>query len=279
VFPTRGWSRSLSRRVPYVPVAEKTGRPASLSSQSGRLRDQWHGMSRTGTVAQLFQNSGEPCLQMCATDLLRRGLVPGELVRVASKRGAIVIPVEASAELKPGHVFLPMHWGSASLGGEGGFGVNALTSSARCPTSQQPELKHAAVRVTKAELPWRLAAFGYAPDGDALLLRDALRPLLDVLPFASVVLMAAIGRECSFARGPRRPWNPRSWPKSTPRSDSMRQTPSPATMMRRAASADACVSTNAGLSPSVCQATRPPNRGCATGCWRDRTWRCCVRHC
>ena len=85
-----------------------------------------------------------------------------------------------------------MHWGSASLGGEGAFGVNALTTPARCPMSQQPELKHAAVRVTKAELPWRLAAFGYAPDGDALALRAALRPLLESFPFASVTL---IGRE------------------------------------------------------------------------------------
>src|SRR4029450_1887790 len=82
-----------------------------------------------------------------------------------------------------------MHWGSASLGGDGAFGVNALTTPARCATSQQPELKHAAVRVMRAELPWRLAAFGHAADGEALALRDALRPLLAVLPFASVSLV------------------------------------------------------------------------------------------
>src|SRR4029450_2873617 len=85
-----------------------------------------------------------------------------------------------------------MHWGSASLGGDGAFGVNALTTPARCATSQQPELKHAAVRVMRAELPWRLAAFGPAADGEALALRDALRPLLAVLPFASVSL---VGRD------------------------------------------------------------------------------------
>ena len=99
------------------------------------------------------------------------GFAAGDLVRVESKRGRIVVPVEACAELKPGHAFLPMHWGSASLGGEGALGVNALTTPARCPMSSQPELKHAAVRVTKAELPWRLAVFGYARDGDALALR------------------------------------------------------------------------------------------------------------
>src|SRR6185295_2437203 len=79
-----------------------------------------------------------------------------------------------------------------SLGGKGALGVNALTTPARCPISQQPELKHAAVRVTKADLPWRLAAFGYASDGDALAMRHALRSLLESFPFASVTL---IGRD------------------------------------------------------------------------------------
>jgi len=178
--------------VPYVPVSEKVDARYPFRLNTGRLRDQWHGMSRTGTVAQLFQNAGEPSLQLHASDLARRGLHAGELVRVESKRGHIVVAVEASADLKPGHAFLPMHWGSGSLGGDGGLGINALTTPACCPVSFQPELKHAAVRVTKADLPWRLAAFGYARDGDALGLRAALRPLLERFPFASVTL---IGRD------------------------------------------------------------------------------------
>jgi len=187
-----GDRRARFADVPYVPVAEKPDARYPFRLNTGRLRDQWHGMSRTGTVAQLFQNVGEPRLQLAPSDLARRGFAAGELVRVESKRGHLIVPVEASDELKPGHAFLPMHWGSASLGGDGTSGVNALTTSARCPVSQQPELKHAAIRVTKADLPWRLAAFGYAPDGDALALRAALRLLLQSFPFASVTL---IGRE------------------------------------------------------------------------------------
>ena len=190
-FPTAD-GRARFVDVPYVPVAEKPDARYPFRLNTGRVRDQWHGMSRSGTVAQLFQHVGEPRLQLNASDCARRGLATGELVRAESRRGSIVVPVEASAELKPGHAFLPMHWGSASLGGEGTFGVNALTTGARCPLSQQPELKHAAVRVTKADLPWRLAVFGYALDGDALALRAALRPLLQSFPFASVTL---IGRE------------------------------------------------------------------------------------
>ena len=58
--------------------------------------------------------------------------------------------------------------------------------------SQQPELKHAAVRVTKVDLPWRLCAFGFVEGAMALDVRATLRPMLELFPFASVTL---IGRE------------------------------------------------------------------------------------
>ena len=191
VYPTVD-GRAHFAAVAYAPVAEQTDARYPLRLNTGRLRDQWHGMSRTGTVAQLFQHAGQPQLQMHALDMLRRGLADGDLARVATRRGAIIVPVEASDELKPGQAFLPMHWGSASLGGKGMHGVNALTSPARCPQSGQPELKHAALRVAKAELPWQVAAFGFPPDSDALAVRATLRALMEHVPFASVVL---IGRK------------------------------------------------------------------------------------
>src|SRR5206468_6374442 len=100
--------------------------------------------------------------------------------------------VEAGDDLWPGQSLLPMHWGSASLGGEGAAGINALTSPARRGQSQQPDLNHCAVRISKAELPWRLCAFGFVDGIAALEIRASLRPLLDAFPFASVTL---IGRE------------------------------------------------------------------------------------
>jgi assimilatory nitrate reductase catalytic subunit len=142
--------------------------------------------------------------------MLRRDLADGDLARIATRRGTIIVPVAASEELKPGQIFLPMHWGSAALGGDGMHGVNALTSPVCCPQSAQPELKHAASRVTKADLPWRIAAFGYPPAGDAMELRAALRALMVAAPFASVVL---IGREragvlfrAAFAAPPDAAW-------------------------------------------------------------------------
>ena len=61
--------RARFAAVPYVPVAEKPDAPYPFRLNTGRLRDQWHGMSRTGTVAQLFQHAGEPSLQLHASDL------------------------------------------------------------------------------------------------------------------------------------------------------------------------------------------------------------------
>ena len=191
VFPTAD-GRARFAAVAYTPVAEPTDARYPLRLNTGRLRDQWHGMSRTGTVAQLFAHTGEPQLLMHSLDMLRRDLADGDLARIATRRGAIIVPVAASAEMKAGQVFLPMHWGSAALGGDGMHGVNALTSPACCPQSGQPELKHAASRVTKVDLPWRVAAFGYPVAGDAMTLRATLRTLMAAAPFASVVL---IGRE------------------------------------------------------------------------------------
>ena len=129
---------------------------------TGRLRDQWHGMSRTGTVAQLFEHAGEPALQLHrrrsrAARPRRRRPRPR---RVAARQHRRAGRGERRAEAGSG---VPADaLGQREPRRRRRAGVNALTTPARCPVSEQPELKHAAVRVTKAELPWRLAAFGYA---------------------------------------------------------------------------------------------------------------------
>jgi len=197
VFPTPdGRARFVPLECQGVAEPRSTRYPLSLTT--GRLRDQWHGMSRTGTLGQLFGHAPEPALQMHARDMAAQGLQDGDLAYVTSARGTIVVPVQASAEMAPGQVFLAMHWGSEYLGGHSSTGqplagVNTLTTSAFCPTSKQPELKHAAVKVLKAELPWRLVARAWLPDGQALATRQALAGLMEAFPFASCVPFCAPG--------------------------------------------------------------------------------------
>ncbi|MBC7446002.1 MAG: molybdopterin-dependent oxidoreductase, partial [Polaromonas sp.] len=191
IFPTPDGRANFIGSA-YRPVAEPRESRFPFSLTTGRLRDQWHGMSRTGTLGRLFGHVAEPCVQMNAQDMARRLLLAGDLVHVTSKRGSIVVPVQACAEVAPSQAFMAMHWGSEYLGGVSSTGqplagVNALTTSACCPDSKQPELKHAAVKILKAELPWSLLAMAWFDNGDALAAHEQLKPLLAAFPFASCV--------------------------------------------------------------------------------------------
>jgi assimilatory nitrate reductase catalytic subunit len=113
----------------------------------------------------------------------RRGFKEGDLVHVTSRRGSIVLPVQASAQVALGQAFIAMHWGTEFAA----RGVNVLTMSAFDPTSKQPELKHSAVKVLKAELPWTLLAIGWLPGDGALRAREELKRLMAMFPYACCV--------------------------------------------------------------------------------------------
>ncbi len=191
IFPTPDGKARFVNTV-YQSVAEPRESCYPFSLTTGRLRDQWHGMSRTGTLGRLFGHVAEPSVQMNAQDMLRRQLKEGDLVHVTSKRGSIIVKVEASPEVAMSQAFMAMHWGGEYLSGLSSIGqplagVNALTTSAYCPSSKQPELKHAAVKILKAELPWSLLAMAWLPEGDALAAREQLKPLMATFAFTSCV--------------------------------------------------------------------------------------------
>jgi len=185
--------RARFAAVPYATVSEERDARYPLSLLTGRLRDQWHGMSRTGLVGRLFGHIGEPAVYLHPQDMERRGLSAGDLAHVTSRRGSIILPAQASEELAMGQAFVPMHWGSEFVGGRGSTanslaGVNALTLSTYCLVSKQPELKHAAVKVLKADLSWQLVAMAWLSPAVAVSSRERLMQLLGDLQFASCVL-------------------------------------------------------------------------------------------
>ncbi len=178
--------------LPYVPTAEVRESRFPFSLNTGRLRDQWHGMTRTGLVGKLFGHVPEPVVQLHPDDMARLGFDEGTLVHVTSKRGSIVLPAQASADLGVNQAFIAMHWGAAFLSGRDHqnkplAGVNAITTSAYCPNSKQPELKHAAVKVLKAELPWTLLAVAWLPEHKAQTILQNLRARMVQFEFASCV--------------------------------------------------------------------------------------------
>ncbi len=163
---------------------------------TGRLRDQWHGMSRTGRVPRLYAHAPEPCVQINPADIARRGWSAGQLLRLSNARGSIVLPLAASEDVRAGQAFVAMHWGRRSLSHDG---VNVLMPAAFDPVSKQPELKHAAVRIETAELPWRLTILRSAGESAhggehidrserVLAWRARLEPLLGDLAYAALTL-------------------------------------------------------------------------------------------
>jgi assimilatory nitrate reductase catalytic subunit len=191
IFPTAN-GRAKFKVTPYKPVADAVDARYPFALTTGRLRDQWHGMSRTGRVPQLYGHEPEPMLTMNTNDALRRGFNAGEVVKVASRRGELLIRLAVSDDVRSGQCYVPMHWGRASLANAGSHGINALTNGAFDPISKQPELKHSAVRVDRAVLPWQLVAFAYTLDRDPVAVCDELRELASALPnevFASTTLI------------------------------------------------------------------------------------------
>jgi assimilatory nitrate reductase catalytic subunit len=189
VFPTAS-GRARFVRTPYRPVAEDADARYPLRLTTGRLRDQWHTMSRTGTIAGLFAHEPEPRLTLHPDDLSRLQIKDGELVKVTSRRGHVYLQAAGDPDLRRDVVFAPMHWGARFLAGAGRRGINELTLGALDPSSRQPELKHCAVRVESAQLPWRLVAFGGTQDISSLV--DRLDPMMGAAPYAVRTL---IGRD------------------------------------------------------------------------------------
>ncbi len=187
-----GNGRARFVAAPYRAVAEPVDARYPFALTTGRLRDQWHGMSRTGTLARLYAHAPEPVVQISTVDCVRLGLQNGDLVHLTSRRGSQVLPVQPSEEIAPMQAFIAMHWGEESVagkaGGAPGYGVNTLTLPTIDPVSGQPELKHAAIKLLKAELPWRLTAFAWLPQQQALTVQMALRTCLHEFAFGSCVL-------------------------------------------------------------------------------------------
>jgi assimilatory nitrate reductase catalytic subunit len=151
VFPTPS-GRARFVATDYRPPAEEPDAAYPLTLTTGRLRDQWHSMTRTGLVARLFSHSPEPEIALSVLDLKRGGFSNQDLVKVSSRRGSMLMKVRASDEMRPGDAFVAMHWGGRFTGGTG---TNALTIAALDPVSKQPEFKHAAVRIEPFAARWR----------------------------------------------------------------------------------------------------------------------------
>ncbi len=134
-------------RAPAVPVSEQF--PFILNT--GRVRDQWHTMTRTGRLPRLMAHQREPFVDISFEDAVRLRLNEGDLVRIESPHGEAVLPFRVADGLRAGEVFAPMHW-TDQFTSAGPIG--RLVGAATDPVSGQPELKASPVRLTAVAPQW-----------------------------------------------------------------------------------------------------------------------------
>jgi assimilatory nitrate reductase catalytic subunit len=142
-----------ARFLPITPRAP-THPPTSdfpLVLNTGRVRDQWHTMTRTAKAPTLATHHAEPTVALHPETARRRQLYVGALARVTSAWGSMLARVVLDPGLRPSDVFVPMHWSDAVARSAR---VDALVNPALDPVSGQPELKHTPVRVAPAMMAW-----------------------------------------------------------------------------------------------------------------------------
>jgi ferredoxin-nitrate reductase len=144
-FPTPS-GRARLWADPPLGLAEPPDAAYPLVLTVGRLLGHWHTMTRTAHVARVAKAHPEPLLEVHPNDANHAGLEEGGMAQVRSRRGVLRVKVQLSARIRPGTVFLPMHWGASQ--GELACEANRLMHELGCPISKQPELKGAAVALT-----------------------------------------------------------------------------------------------------------------------------------
>jgi assimilatory nitrate reductase catalytic subunit len=152
---------------PYPPPAPSLPSPArggglgrglgegwggGLILNTGRVRDQWHTMTRTGDVPSLAQHTPEPFLDMHPDDAARLRLVDGGFARIESRHGVATMRVRVTESQSSGEVFAAMHW---SENNSSAGPADRLVGAACDPVSGQPELKATAVRVKPQPVAWQ----------------------------------------------------------------------------------------------------------------------------
>ncbi len=141
--------------TPYRAPAQKTCARYPLVLNTGRLRDQWHTMTRTAKSARLMAHAPEPTVEVSPADAAVRGLVTGGLAEIESFTGTVLMRVAVTDRQRPGSVFAPMHWTSATASRAR---IDTLVGAATDPVSGQPELKHTGVAVRPFEALWHAFA-------------------------------------------------------------------------------------------------------------------------
>ncbi|MDR3418182.1 MAG: molybdopterin-dependent oxidoreductase [Nevskia sp.] len=149
-FSTAGGRARFVATLPRSPQ-HATCEEFPLVLNTGRIRDQWHTMTRSGCAPRLTAHRPEPFVEVHPQDLLLYGLRAGELARVSTRWGSAVARVHLSSEQRRGSLFLPIHWSDAFASDAR---IGAVVNPVVDPLSGEPEFKHTPARIEPFAVDW-----------------------------------------------------------------------------------------------------------------------------
>ena len=145
-FFAHGGFYTPDHRARFVPTPPPAPRPreGALTLNTGRIRDQWHTMTRTGKAPRLMAHMPEPYCEIHPEDADAAGIGENDLAEVEARGATIVVRARLTDTQQRGSVFVPMHWTSRFAARAR---VDALTAPATDPVSGQPALKQSPVAI------------------------------------------------------------------------------------------------------------------------------------
>ncbi len=150
-FVTKSGKAQLIPITPRLPV-NLPDENYPLILNTGRIRDQWHTMTRTAIAAKLNQHKPEPFVEIHPIDAQRFELETNQLAKIESRFGSMLARVQITDTQREGEIFVPMHW-TAQQSSAGRMG--ALVNPVFDPISKQPESKHTPIQISAYESAWQ----------------------------------------------------------------------------------------------------------------------------
>ena len=136
---------------PTLPVAETN--TFSYTLNSGRLRDQWHTMTRTAKSPRLLQHTDEPFVEIHPIDATREDIKDGQLVALQAEQGGqYIAKAKLSERQRPQSLFVPIHW-NAQFSGKAK--ASAMSTDLADPISGQPAFKHSKASIQPIKTKWQ----------------------------------------------------------------------------------------------------------------------------
>lgn len=147
---------TANKRAQFIAITSRL--PVTAASNelpfimnTGRIRDQWHTMTRTGKTDRLLQHISEPYVDIHPKDADALEVNADDLARISNLHGDLLVRIKITDKQPPGQVFVPMHW-TGQFASKGRMGV--LVNSIADPISGQPEAKHVPVAIHKYQANW-----------------------------------------------------------------------------------------------------------------------------